>query len=52
LSSQGGSETSRTIKIGSLESTATDCNFGTGVWNVGYRGENSTLQVLSIRVLR
>ena len=42
LSSQGGSETSRTIKIGSLESTATDCSFGTGVWNVGYRGENST----------
>ncbi len=37
-----GTEQSYTTKIGSLQSTATDCSFGTGVFNVGYLGNNDT----------
>ena len=40
--SQSGSETSRTAKIGALRSSATDCSFGTGVWNIGYLGTDET----------
>ncbi len=35
-----GTEQNLTTKIGSLQSTASDCLFGTGTWNVGYVGEN------------
>ena len=42
VKSQSGTEESRTAKIGALSSTATDCSFGTGTWNVGYLGTNTT----------
>ncbi len=34
-----GTEQNLTTKIGSLNSTAKDCSFGTGTWNIGYLGE-------------
>lgn len=40
--SQSGTESSMTHKIGALESSATDCQLSTGVWNVGYLGTNTT----------
>ena len=40
--SQSGNQTSMTHKIGALQSTATDCTIGTGTWNVGYLGTNTT----------
>ena len=39
--SQSGTETSRTHKIGALESTATDATLSTGTWNVGYLGTDT-----------
>lgn len=39
---QSGNEESRTNKIGALQGTAADASFGTGVWNVGYLGTNTT----------
>ena len=40
--SQSGTEESRTSRIGALSSSATDCTFSTGVWNVGYLGTATT----------
>ena len=37
-----GDEQVLTSKIGKLESSAADCTLASGVWNVGYLGENST----------
>lgn len=37
-----GTEQSYTHKLGALSSTATDCSFGTGIWNVGYLNTNTT----------
>lgn len=37
-----GDEQVLTSKVGKLESSATDCTLASGVWNVGYLGENST----------
>ena len=37
-----GTEQSFTHKLGALSSTATDCSFGTGIWNVGYLNTNTT----------
>lgn len=37
-----GTEQSYTHKIGALKSTAADCSFSTGVWNVGYLNTNTT----------
>ncbi len=37
-----GTEQSLTTKIGSLQSSATDCSFGTGVYNVGYLGKDDS----------
>ena len=42
VKSQSGNEESRTSKIGSLSSTASDCTLATGTWNVGYLGNNDT----------
>ncbi len=42
VTSQSGSETSRTARIGALRSSATDCSFGTGIWNIGYLGTDET----------
>ena len=42
VKSQSGTESSLTHKIGALESTATDCQLSTGVWNVGYLSTNTT----------
>ena len=42
VKSQSGTEESRTNKIGALSSTASDALFGTGTWNVGYLGTNTT----------
>ena len=42
VKSQSATEESRTNKIGALQSTATDASFGTGTWNVGYLGMNTT----------
>lgn len=39
--SQSGTETSRTHKIGALSSTATDATLSTGTWNVGYLGTDT-----------
>lgn len=39
---QSSTQTSLTHKIGALTSTATDCTLGTGIWNVGYLGTNTT----------
>ena len=37
-----GDEQVLTSKVGKLESSAADCTLASGVWNVGYLGENST----------
>ena len=37
-----GSEQNYASRIGALESDATDCSFGSGVWNIGYLGTNTT----------
>lgn len=42
VKSQSATEESRTNSIGALQGTATDASFGTGVWNVGYLGTNTT----------
>ena len=42
VKSQSGTEVSLTHKIGTLSSTAADAQLGTGIWNVGYLGVNST----------
>ena len=42
VKAQSGTEVSLTHKIGTLSSTAADAQLGTGIWNVGYLGVNST----------
>ena len=42
VKSQSGTEEGRTNKIGALQGTAADASFGTGTWNVGYLGTNTT----------
>lgn len=42
VQSQSGTETNLTHKIGALTSTASDAQLGTGMWNVGYLGTNTT----------
>ncbi len=42
VQSQSSNETNLTSKIGALQGTATDASFGTGTWNVGYLGTNTS----------